>query len=143
MPILHTVSNINKKLLSITRISDPNYFIIHVVIGNDIYECKFDNRPDCCEEFATYTYLGDDIDTEDKTENDIVDYSSITNETITSIRICVYKSSIYIKFIDGTDDALFIIEFRNEHNGYYPHDVIINLYENEDDNGMQIFKTCV
>ncbi len=82
----------------------------------DYYEFKFDNSGHCCERFGAY--IPDDIDLSD------VRYFMLELESQGEMAI------IRVKF-----DRSHVIEFFNEHNGYYPHD--LDLYKN----GEVIFRT--
>jgi len=149
MPLLHRIDNIDGRLLNIELIQDPGYFTIHIKLGRDTYEFKFvDNTiPLCCEEVGFYTYLGNDVDTENKTENNIMDFIDIIGDNITTIKFEEKQvdtcGTIFIKFLNGEENIVFTLEFYNWHNGYYPHDLIVNLNEGDSYEGMQIFYTCI
>ena len=104
-----------------------------------------------CEVF---TYLGDNIEIEDKTENDIMDFVDILGNTITTIKIEERQGntsdglgntcgSMLVKFLNGEENVLFTLEFNNWHNGYYPHSLNVNLYEGDSYEGLNIFSTCI
>ena len=48
-----------------------------------------------------------------------------------------------VEFLNGEDNILFTLEFYNWHNGYYPHDLIVNFYEGDSDEGIKIVKTFI
>jgi len=157
MPFSHSIEEINEYLLSIDRVHDPGYFTIHVVVGRDTYELKFNNENTCSENVGVFTYIGSNVYTEeeDKTENNIMDCSNIIGENITTIKISEeHNNDIYddngntygcmlVEFINGEENILFTLEFYNWHNGYYPHDLIVNFYEGDSDEGIQIVKTFI
>lgn len=151
--ILREIKNINKSVKSITFREqkstsryDYNNFNFQVLLDNDKYEFKFNSENNCCEEFGYLTYLGDGK------INDIIYNNELLDKNISKILI-LYKSDdldrfssiqqkILIQFIK-IDDVLFTIQFYNNHNGYYPHSFIVNLYENNDATPIKIFSTSI
>jgi hypothetical protein len=157
MPFSHSIEDINECLQSIARVHDLGYFTIHVVVGRDTYELKFNNENICSENVGVFTYIGSNVYTEeeDKIQNNIIDCSNIIGENITNIKISEeHNNDIYddngntygcmlVEFLNGEDNILFTLEFYNWHNGYYPHDLIVNSYEGDSDEGVQIVKTFI
>ncbi len=154
MPLLYRIEDINECLQNIERVYDPGYFTIHTIIGRNTYEFKFNIDNTCSESVGVFTYLGCDVDTYDKTEDDIMVFSDIVGENITTIKFVEKQDnrydcngntygSIFVKFLNDEEDVLFTLEFYNCQNGYYPHDLIVNLYEGDSYEGLQIFKTCI
>jgi hypothetical protein len=160
MPLLHSIdvgdnALIEECLQDIELIPDRGYFNIHTIIGRNTYEFKFQDNtfPNCCEHVGFYTYLGCNVNTENKTEDNIMDFVDIIGNSITTIKFeekqnDTYDSgnmygAIFVKFLNGEEDILFTLEFYNWQNGYYPHELIVNLYEGNSKAGMQIFKTCI
>lgn len=150
-----------------------NYFNFQIVLDKDKYEFRFDANPNCCERFGYNTYLGNDDKKDDITDNKDLLGENISKIQFVYVRDYDYeKSKILIRFIkdstefpnaeeqqedddndddnddddgqqDNEDNILFTIEFYNNHNGYYPHRLMVNLYENSDSQPMNIFTTRI
>jgi len=153
MPLLHSIVNIDGCLQNIELIQDPGYFTIHIKLGRDTYEFKFtDNSSNCSSTVGFYTYLECDLD---KTNENIMNFANIVGENITAIKFVEKQDNtyddngntcgtIFVKFLNYDDEnVLFTLEFYNWHNGNYPHDLIVNLYEGDSYEGTQIFKTFI
>ena len=135
---------------------DDEFHIIRVKIGKDIYEFKFDSQQNCCERAFFLSHPGKKYSK--KQENTLVFDNSIVGKTISRISL-LYTDSfingvslndkdtyiIKVLFINenNNNDTIYTLIFSNTHNGYYPRELIVNLYENNDENPMKIFSTRI
>jgi hypothetical protein len=150
MKILHTFSKINKKIKKITYEDKNGFYNIRVHLERDIYEFLFESGTWCCEIVCFYSYLGEPKDLNDNNviknliPDTLLNYSSEVNKTIKEINIQQTDSNyITFAFNNNKNRTLFTIQFHNEHNGYYPHNVHVNLYENGDKEPMKVLTTSI
>lgn len=149
MPAFHEFNDIDGCLKNIEFMNDSGFFTIRVAVGTNTYECNFDNVSLCCENFGISTYLGGDnyIDVGSKIENGIIAFNKIIGHRITSINVGENKGegeckSMSVKFI-CQNTIIFTLEFYNWHNGYYPHNLYLNLCKGDSTVSKQMLMTCI
>lgn len=93
---------------------------------------------DCCEKFGWEYY--DEFNKINK--NSQKDFSNFYNLTIKNIEIIHNKDKydITLKFIFENNKSIRF-GYYNFHDGFYPHRVFFTLFENGDENGMNILNT--
>jgi hypothetical protein len=156
--LIHSIENIENKCLQyINYIKKTNIYILEVCIDRDLYEINIHESPSMLASVSFSTHIGyvdgdndtdDEYNFDDTNQNSIVDYDTIIGCEINKI---LFKSFdkyqlhhyVYIYFNNNDNDTLFTIKVYNYHNGYYPNDIIVNLYENFDETPMEILHTCV
>lgn len=106
------------KIQKITILNNSNQWLGYKIKMTDSSKnivCKIENGQQCCENFGVYTEneLNDFIGAQYysvNVENDILN----DNDGMNTIKICI-----------NTSKGKINIQFYNEHNGYYCHDVFI------------------
>jgi len=156
MSFNNIIDNVNQSITNIEyhNITNDTYprYQITIKTKNNLsdartkFEFCIDNEQNCCEHFGCYYAL-------EKPEIDI--YGSVMlSEVEQFIGLNVVNIHIYeIKGSDGCrlmvmkinleDNKQFHFVMYNFHNGYYPHSVWLNVYENYDTQPMQVLNTCI
>lgn len=142
---------------------DNNYSSVSISLVNSPtskakYEMRIDNMQLCCEYFGIkYVRYGDgeeQLEMSDIADLDISDVRDFyTGNNVESIKIEHGNYSKYDpeNFVSVTftlvntyeNTTSFTIVLFNNHNGYYPHEVDVLLYENDDLESMNIYSSYV
>jgi hypothetical protein len=109
---------------NITLFNEPNEWWGYTFTMSDTSKnitCKIENFHKCCEKWGVYT---------DSVLNDFIgsEYHSIDIEDVNSNRED-YDEMVTMKIHINTNKGKITIQFYNEHNGYYTHDVFIQTIQ--------------
>jgi hypothetical protein len=153
--LIHIIDNVNQSITNIEyhNITNDTYprYQITIKTKNNLsdartkFEFCIDNAQNCCEHFGCYYAL-------ENPENNI--YSSVMlSEALQFVGLNIVNIHIYEINDDGgglmvmkinlEDNKQFHFVMYNYHNGYYPHSVWLNVYENDDIQPMRVLNTCI
>lgn len=112
----------------IITLDDPYHWLGFTFVMNDSTKnitCKIENFSKCCETFGINTKIYSNSSKFDDfigAEYKYIDISDITydeDDYMTTVTIIIY-----------TNKGTIVLCFYNQHNGYYFHDVFIQIGEN-------------
>jgi hypothetical protein len=151
------------KITNIEYDNDNKYSRISISLENSPtskakYEMRISNKQLCCEYFGIkYIRYGDgeeELELSDIMDLDISNVRNFyTGNNVESIKIEYGKGqfncdnnfvSVTFTLVNTYENTKsFKIVLFNNHNGYYPHDVEVLLYENDDVESMNIYSSWV
>ena len=158
--LIHSINNVNQSITNIEyhNITNDTYprYQITIKTKNNLsdartkFEFCIDNMQNCSEHFGWYYAL-------ENPENNM--FGSVIPEEVLQfiglnvVNIHIYEikntneyddvSGLMVMKINLEDDKQFHFVMYNYHNGYYPHSVWLNVYENNDNQPMRVLKTCI
>jgi len=154
---LHEIKNINGTIQNIEFSNSDNYYEITITIkcstgGESIFAFCMGSVSSCCEilgwyyspntpSFDNITIINNNPNDLDKLPDEVNKYNGDKIENIN-----IYepeRESSMVMEINLENDKKFNFVMFNCHNGYYPHDVCLNVYENGDIKPMRVFYTSL
>jgi hypothetical protein len=106
-------------IVDIVKLDIPDYWLGYTFVMDDVSKnitCKIENGPICCEKFGVHTL---------STMRDFIgaEYNSL-NVGEMHREEYDYMSTVDVHI--QTNRGTITIQFYNEHNGYYSHDVSVS-----------------
>ena len=118
---------IEKEIVEITELNNPNRWIgVKIVLkGDKELVFKISNGQSCCEVYGYYMM---------ENNKEVNKLSNHIGSTVKNVEYCIsddkeddYKYNCKITVY--TDKGDFMIILYNEHNGYYPHDISLQILD--------------